>query len=94
MLCRRFYNKAFGCIPALRDACIQHQKGTAFNTFLEQMASKYEHDRLRADFWKRVMAAKISLISHDELADTVTKQESEAFLQQHTPGQQVQPSWP
>lgn len=54
------------------------------------MAAKYEHDRLRADFWKRVTEAKISLISSDELADMPTsKQESEAFLQQHTPGQQV-----
>lgn len=90
-LCRcRFYNKAFGCIPALREACIQHKKGQAFNTFLEQMASKYEHDRLRADFWKRVMEAKISLISNDELADMgVSRQESEAFMKQHTPGQQV-----
>lgn len=86
----RFYNKAFGCIPPLREACIEHKKGTAFNTFLEQMASKYEHDRLRADFWKRVMEAKISLISNDELADVgVSRQESEAFVKQHTPGQQV-----
>lgn len=86
----RFYNKAFGCIPALREACIEHKKGTVFNMFLEQMASKYEHDQLRADFWKRVMEAKISLISDDELADVgVSRQESEAFVKQHTPGQQV-----
>ena len=38
------------------------------------------------------MEAKISLISDDELADMeVSKQESEAFLKQHTPGEQVQP---
>ena len=55
------------------------------------MASKYEHDRLRADFWKRVMEAKISLISNDELADVeISKQEAEAFVKQHTPSQQVQ----
>ena len=89
--CCRFYNKAFGCIPALRKACIEHNQGKAFNTFLEQMASKYEHDRLRADFWKRVMEAKISLISNDELADVeISKQEAEAFVKQHTPSQQVQ----
>ena len=36
------------------------------------------------------MAAKISLISDDELADVgVSRQESEAFVKQHTPGQQV-----
>ena len=88
--CCRFYNKAFGCIPALREACIEHKKGVAFNTFLEQMATKYEHDRLRADFWKRVMEAKISLMNSDELADMQTsKQESEAFLQRHTSGHQV-----
>ncbi|KAL3159758.1 ATP-dependent DNA helicase II subunit 2 [Trebouxia sp. C0009 RCD-2024] len=87
----RFYNKAFGCIPALREACIEHKKGTVFNMFLEQMASKYEHDQLRADFWKRVMEAKISLISDDELADVgVSRQESEAFVKQHTPGQQAE----
>ena len=86
----RFYNKAYGCIPALREACIAHKAGAAFNTYLEQMAAKYEHDRLRADFWKHVMDAKISLISADELAEVGTsKQEAEAFLLQHTPGQQV-----
>ena len=89
--CCRFYNKAFGCIPTLRKACIEHKKGKVFNVFLEQMASKYEHDRLRADFWKRVMEAKISLISNDELADVeVSKEESQAFVKQHTPSQQVQ----
>ena len=88
--CRRFYNKAFKCIPALREACIQHSKGQAFNSFLEEMAAKYEHDRLRADFWRRIMDDKISLLSSDEVADIeTTKQESEAFLQQHMLGQQV-----
>lgn len=88
--CCRYYNKAFTCIPVLRRACIEHKKGKAFNLFLEQLASKYEHDRLRADFWKRVMEAKVSLISNDEQADIeVSKQESEAFAKQHTPSQQV-----
>lgn len=37
------------------------------------------------------MEAKISLISNDELADVATsKEESEAFVKQHTPSQQVQ----
>lgn len=88
--CCRYYNKAFTCIPSLRRACIEHKKGKAFNTFLEQLASKYEHDRLRADFWKRVMEANISLIHNDEQADIeVSKQESEAFARQHTLSQQV-----
>ncbi len=86
----RFYNKAFKCIPALRGACVLHRKGQAFNTFLEQMAAKYEHDRLRSDSWRSIMDAKISLINNVELSDMeTTKEESEAFLQQHTPSQQV-----
>ena len=37
------------------------------------------------------MESKISLISNDELADIeISKQESEAFVKQHTPSQQVQ----
>ena len=54
------------------------------------MAAKYEHDRLRADFWRRVAEAKITLISSNDLSDTeTTKEQADAFLQQHTPGQQV-----
>lgn len=54
------------------------------------MATKYEHDRLRADFWKRVTDAKISLVSTDEASDVeTTTEQSEAFLQQHMPTQQV-----
>jgi hypothetical protein len=88
--CCRFYNKAFNCIPALREACIEHSQGQAFNTFLEQMAAKYEHDRLRADFWRRITDAKITLVSTDESsAVETTHDQSEAFLQQHTPTQQV-----
>ena len=54
------------------------------------MATKYEHDRLRADFWKRVTDAKISLVSTDEASDVeTTTEQSEAFLQQHMPTEQV-----
>ncbi len=77
-------------MPALREACIEHSQGQAFNTFLEQMAAKYEHDRLRADFWRRITDAKITLVSADESsAVKTTHDQSEAFLQQHTPTQQV-----
>ena len=54
------------------------------------MAAKYEHDRLRADFWRRVTDAKITLVSTDESsAVETTHDQSVAFLQQHTPTQQV-----
>ncbi|KAL0036571.1 hypothetical protein WJX79_000925 [Trebouxia sp. C0005] len=87
----RFYNKAFKCVPAFREACIEHSQGQAFNTFLEQMAAKYEHDRLRADFWRRITDAKITLVSTDESsAVETTRDQSEAFLQQHTPTQQAE----
>ena len=89
-LCCRFYRKALSCIPVLRGACIEHKKGQIFNAFLEQTAAKYEHDQLRADFWRRLIDDKISLINSDEASDVeTTKQQSEDFLKQHTHQPQV-----
>lgn len=86
----RFYQKAAGCIPVFRAACVEHAKGQIFNRFLEQMAAKYEHDKLRADFWARMTDSRISLISDDEVADTgISKQTADDWLKQHTPGPKV-----
>ena len=88
--CFRFYKKALSCIPGLRGACVEHNKGQVFNTFLEQMASKYEQDQLRADFWRKVTDDQISLVSSDEASDVQTSnQQSEDFLISHTHQQQV-----
>jgi len=54
------------------------------------MAAKYEHDRLRADFWRKITDAKITLVCTDESsAVETTSDQAEAFLQHHTPTQQV-----
>ena len=74
----------------LRIACTENSKGQSFNAFLEQMAARYEHDKLRADLWARVTDTQVSLVSQDEASDVdVTKQASEEWLKKHTPGPKV-----
>lgn len=69
----------------LRAACIEHKQGGTFNTFLEQVASKYENDKLRADFWTRITDSKVSLISKTEVADVdVTEQAADEWLKKRT----------
>ncbi|KAK9814489.1 hypothetical protein WJX72_006674 [[Myrmecia] bisecta] len=86
----RLYNKARDCLPPLREACIQHGQPKAFNDFLHKLAADYEHSRLRADFWKRVHTAGVTLISEDEAAGAgVSKSEALDFLRQHGPAAQA-----
>lgn len=74
----------------LRSACIQHKQGETFNTFLEQVATKYEDDKLRADFWKRILDAEISLISKTDLPSIdLTQHAADEWLKKHTPDPQV-----
>lgn len=74
----------------LRSACIQHKQGETFNTFLEQVATKYEDDKLRADLWKRVLDAEITLISKTDLPSIdLTQHAADEWLKKHTLDPQV-----
>lgn len=73
----QLYPKALECLRALREGALQEGESDVFNKFLREMRSFYERKR-RDDFWKQVVAAKLSLIHYDETPDSPISPEEAA----------------
>ena len=73
----------------IRGTSKQLQKSNFFNSFLEELAAKYEHSETQAGFWTMLMAERVTLISAAEAEDGVPEEQAQDFLKQHTPGLQV-----
>lgn len=62
----------------MRTAAEERERGQTFNTFLADLASKYEHDRQHRKFWQFIVDEGIMLIGSPEEAESFYKQHSGA----------------
>ncbi|BDA44905.1 X-ray repair cross-complementing protein 5 [Coccomyxa sp. Obi] len=74
----RNYDKAVRAVVAMRTAAEDHEWGQTFNTFLAELASKYEHDRQHRNFWQFIIRERVMLIGNPEEAEGFFKQYSGA----------------
>ena len=73
------------CVSALRSASVRLHRGSGFNEFLEEVAKRYCPGSLHWDFWQRLKAERISLVTSEEDAGVgVDASAATAFLQQHS----------
>lgn len=71
------YSKAIECLKALREACIKEDEGATFNKFMERMKKLFATGT-NAEFFKEVIANKVSLITKKEspISSIVTEEEA------------------
>ena len=79
------------CVSALRKASVRLRRGAGFNQFLEEVAKRFGPGSVHWDFWQRLEAERICLITDEEEPGVgVDAAAAAAFLQQHSgTGQQV-----
>ena len=89
--CVRNFDKVMQCVSALRGASVRLARGVGFNQFLGEVAERFGPGSLHWDFWQRVEAERISLVTDEEEPGVgVDAAAAAAFLQQHSgTGQQV-----
>ena len=91
LACHRNFDKAMHCVRALRGASVRLGRGAGFNQFLEEVAKRFGPGSVHWDFWQRLEAERVSLITDEEEPGVgVDAAAAAAFLQQHSgAGQQV-----
>lgn len=62
----------------MRTAAEELDRSQTFNTFLEELASKYEHDRQHRNFWQFIIRERVMLVGNPEEAESFFKQHSGA----------------
>jgi ATP-dependent DNA helicase 2 subunit 2 len=76
-----YYDKALECLRSLRAGCIQEEEPNAFNSFMSELKNLFKGKR-HNDFWQKVVASNITLITVDESTGTdVTKEDAKLFLE-------------
>lgn len=83
--CNRNFDKAMHCVRSLRGASVRLRCGAGFNQFLEEAAKRFGPGSMHLDFWQRLEAERISLITDEEEPGVgVDAAAAAAFLQQHS----------
>lgn len=72
----RNYDKAIKAVLAMRNAAEERGHDQKFNTFLMDIAGRYEHDRQHSSFWQSIVKERILLLGNAEEADNFFKQHS------------------
>ena len=62
----------------MRAAAEEHARGQTFNTFLAELAGKYEHDRQHRNLWQFIIRERVMLIGNVEEAESFFKEHSGA----------------
>lgn len=93
----QYYEKAAGCVRALREGCVQEDEPKVFNDFLGSLRSAYEYGS-RSEFWSIIVSNKLNPISNEEsLYSNVSKAQSDHYfdeLKNDVPSMQDAPSPP
>lgn len=85
LACNRNFDKAMHCVSALRGASVRLRRGAGFNQFLEEIAKRFGPGSTHWDFWQRLEAERVGLITHEEEPGVgVDAAAAAAFLQQHS----------
>ena len=83
--CNRNFDKAMQSVSALRGASVRLRRGAGFNQFLEEVAKRFGPGSMHWDFWQRLEAERVSLITNEEEPGVgVDAAAAAAFLQQHS----------
>ncbi len=74
----RNYDKAMRAVVAMRKAAEGSSQEQSFNSFLADLASRYEHDRQHSSFWKSTVREGIMLLGNATEAEKFFKEHSGA----------------
>ena len=76
----QYYEKAAGCVRALREGCVQEDEPKIFNDFLGTLRSSYEYGT-RSEFWSLIVKDGLKPISNEEsLYSEVSRAQSDHYF--------------
>lgn len=76
----QYYEKAAGCVHALREGCVQEDEPKKFNDFLETLRSTYEYGS-RIEFWSIIVKKNLKPIHNEEsLYSDLSKTQSDLYF--------------
>ena len=77
------FDKAIECLKELRRACVSEDEAPFFNRFAARIRKDHNKGDFEVNFFRRVVAEKITLITKDEsrLSSLVTQEEANEFLE-------------